>query len=654
MDINKRILTRLAEDFYRPVSARELAAGLKLNADKVESDLRALVESRVLEEYNGDYYFNPESDLVAGHYQAHPKGYGFVHVGGDLQYYVAPGSAKGAGDGDIVLCQVLAREPGKAPMVKILEFLVRRERLVAAKYSCTSGVGNVQDGNRKYMISPRSTGGAKDGDCVLAAVSGWDAKVIARLDNTCGGRLDLLNIAAKRGITPVFPVSAQDEAAEFPADAAGELDRRLDLRGEDVVTVDDKEARDLDDAFSLTADSQGNWRLGIHIADVAHYVAPGTALDREAFRRALSVYLVDQEIPMLPTRLSGELCSLQPNVDRLAVSCLVLLSPQGEVMEYKFAETVIKSRQRLSYDQVDQDQCGRWNQLMDDADRLVRTLKERRHGRGAVYISLPATSLALADDGQPVSMGPRESGGARELVEELMILINELAADYLFKRDIPFLYRGNEGFYPGRGEDLNRFLVQWGYELEYPPSPAALQEFISLLAGRPEEVPVSRKLARCLHKSRYSQKPLGHYNMAVERYTHFSSPIRRYSDLYIHRLIKGAMRGQPVQELERDLPRISDQCSFRERLAQDVEGECLEYKKLQYLEQAGDMVFSGIVVDSTGNGPLIWLDNTAEGVAVAGNREVLAKLRPGDRVQVRVHKLDYRTKQVYFSCPEEN
>lgn len=653
MDREKTVLAGLAEDFYRPTSARELAAKLKLGEDAVQAVLKSLVEKGILMESNGDYSFHPQADTVAGYYQAHLKGYGFVHVGGDIQYYVSPGTNKGAVDGDIVLCQVLSREPGKAPSVRITDFLQRRQRLVAARYSSSSGLGSVQDGNRKLMISPRNACGARDGDCVLASVSGYDAKVVCILDQDNLGRIDLLNIAAKKGIVPLFPPPVEKEAATIREDMEAALGNRLDLREENIVTIDGEETEDMDDAFSLTRKDDGNWHLGIHIADVAHYIAPGSELDREAARRALSVYLVDREIPMLPARLSRELCSLLPEADRLAVSCLVALSPQGEVLDYQFAETVVRSRQRLTYAQVDQGGCVQCSQMLDDALELIKILKEKRQERGAVYIALPTTSLCLNQEGQPVEMGPRQTGGARELVEELMILVNQLAADYLAGNNIAFLYRGNEGFYPGRGDDVKNFVSRWGYELEYPPSPKALQDLLSKIDGRPEEFPISRKLARCLHKSRYSVTPLGHYNLAVQRYTHFSSPIRRYSDLFIHRLIKQVINKQTATELERDLPRISEQCSFQERLAQDVEGECVELKKLQYLE-AANTELCGLVVDRTGNGPLVWLENTAEGVVVAGNKEELAELVPGDRVQVKIHKLDYKTKQIYLAGCSEN
>lgn len=652
--IQKRILTRLAEDFYRPVSAGELAKGLRLEEDKVKAALTVFVEKGILEVQGSDYFFNPQADTIAGHYQAHAKGYGFVHVGGDIQYYVAPGTNKGAKDGDIVLCSVQSREPGKAPLVKIDDFLVRTERLIAAKFKGGSGLSHVQDGSRKLMIPARSAGGARDEDCVLVSVSGWEGRVVHLLDKKDQGRLDLLNIAAKKGIVPVFSAAAESEAAQLAELSPGELERRLNLLGEEVITVDGDTAMDLDDGFSLSRNADGNWRLCIHIADVAHFVRPGSALDREAFHRALSVYLIDREVPMLPARLSRSLCSLLPGEVRPAVSCIVIISPQGAVLEYKFADTVIRSRQRLTYAQVDQGGCGQWTEMIAMAGELVKLLNRRRRERGTAYITLPATSIKLNEDGQPVAMGPRQSNGAREMVEEFMILVNELAADFLFRSNVPILYRGNEGFNPERGDDLSAFISRWGLQVPYPPSSRDLQVLLDAVSGRPEQIPVYRKLARCLHKSRYSSVPLGHYNLAVERYTHFSSPIRRYADLYLQRLVKELANSGRGSELERDLPRVAEQCSFRERLAQDVEGECLELKKLQFLESAGDTQYSGQVVDTASSGPYVLLDNTADGIVSAGDKEELAKLLPGDRIRVRVHKLDLSSRQVSFALCGEN
>ena len=353
---------------------------------------------------------------------------------------------------------------------------------------------------------------------------------------------------------------------------------------------------------------------------------------------------------MLPARLSRDLCSLLPGRDRPAISCLVELTPQGEVQNYQFAETAIRSRSQLSYTQVDEGNCDPWDVLVSNALSLVAKLRLRRQQRGAAYIELPATAITLDAEGLPLSMEARSASTARELVEEFMILANELAADYLHTKGIAFLYRGNAGCQPGRGDDLNSFISRWGYHLDYPPSSMELQQFLQGIAFSPELIPISRKLARCLQKSRYSCIPMGHYNLGLDRYLHFSSPIRRYSDLFIHRLLKQAVREASTQELERDLPRIAEQSSFRERLAQDVEGECLELKKLQFMEAAGDTVFSGLVTDMTGSGPWVVLNNTAEGVVVAGaNRDMLSQFAPGDRIEVRVHKLDYKGKQLYFA-----
>ena len=651
--LQKQVLTQLARDFYRPTSAPELAKVLKLPVSKVAAALSALAEVGTLQEKGGDYSLCPEADITAGHYQAHIKGYGFVHVGGDRQYYVAPGTAKGARDGDIVLCAVQARNPGKAPLVRISDFLFRTERLLAAKYSCGAGLGNVQDGNKKIMIPPRDSLGAQDGDGVLVSLSRWEGKVVSILEKTDLGRLDLLNIAAKKGIVPTFPASAVKEADSFSAITPADLEKRLDLRGEDVVTIDGDGAMDLDDGFSLVKLANDNWRLGIHIADVAHYVTPGSSLDQEAFKRGLSVYLVDREVAMLPARLCRDLCSLVPDAERLAVSCLIELTPQGNVVRYQFAETIICSRQQLTYTQVDQARCGQWNEMIANAAGIVRKLNARRRERGAAYIELPATALNLDEGGRPVTMGPQQSGGAREIVEEFMILANELAADFLQQQKIAFLYRGNEGFYPGRGPDIKAFISRWGHKLDFPLPSSDLQQFLERIDGRPEQVPVSRKLARSLQKSRYSSEPLAHYNLAMGGYTHFSSPIRRYSDLFCHRQLKQAINGLPVTALERDLPRVAEQCSFRERLAQDVEGECLELKKLQFMEQGGDTEYRGMVTDMTGSGPLVWLENTAEGIVVAGaSQEKLAGFTPGDTIFVRVHKLDYKAKQIYFALSE--
>ena len=642
--IEKKVLTQLAKDFYRPTGAVELAQSMSLSHEKVEKALGTLAARRILLKAGADYSLNPGTDLVAGFFQSHVRGYGFVHVGDDRQYYLAPNSTQGARDGDILLCQVLSREVGKAPAVRVLEFLVRQERIIAAVFNGQSHLGSVQAGNKRVMIPSRHSLGAKDGDCVLVAIDGWEGRVLSLLPEEDKSYLDLMNIASRKGVLPVFPEAVAQEAASLGGDV-GEVPDRLDLRAQEVVTVDGEEARDLDDGFSLERRPDGTWLLGVHIADVAHYVRPGSALDREALGRGLSVYLVDREVPMLPEKLSRDLCSLLPGHDRLAVSCLAEISPSGEVICYKFAETLVRSRQRLTYSQVEASSSA----LLAEAAELGQVLNARRRERGAAYIQLPTTAITLDADGRPIHMGPRATGGPRGLVEEFMVLANELAADYLYRHGVSLLYRGNEGFYSSRGDEVLSYLAPWGYQLDYPPTPRQLQQLMEAVRGRPEELLVSRKLARCLHKSRYSWKPLGHYNMATERYTHFSSPIRRYSDLFVHRQIKGFLNGDCLSSLERDLPPVAERCSYQERLAQDVEGACLEKKKLEYMATKEDQHFRGIVIDITGSGPLVWLENTAEGIVVAGDKQFLNSCQLGDEITVQIHKLSHSTNSIYFA-----
>jgi ribonuclease R len=645
MDIlEKKVLTSLAKIFFPPITVQELAEAMSLEQRKIESALSSLEEKKIVIKVEEHYCPNPQGEIIAGLFQSHVRGYGFVHVGRDCQYYVGPAAAKGARDGDILLCQVLARDPGKAPAVKVLDFLASTEKIVAAVYQGQSHLGSIQEGNRKIMIPGRHSKGAKDGDCVLAAIPGWEGRVVALLPEEDKPFLDLLNIAAKKGIYPVFSDAVQGEAAALEQ-RQEEVARRMDLRQEEMVTVDGEDSKDLDDGFSLSRQPDGSWRLGIHIADVAHFVTPGSQLDREAFGRGSSVYLIDRELPMLPVRLSRDLCSLLPDQDRLAVSCLAEISPEGEVTNYQFAETVVRSRQRLTYMQAE----AGGSQLLTNAAELGQILNARRRKRGAAYIQLPSAAITLDTNGIPTKMGPKESGGSRGLVEEFMVLANELAADFLWKNNVSLLYRGNEGFYPGREEELKAYLAIWDQDLYYPPSSLEMQQLLDAIKGSPEELLISRKLARSLHKSRYSWAPLGHYNLAVPRYTHFSSPIRRYSDLFVHRQIKGVLNGLSLLPLERSLPRVAEQCSYRERLAQDIEGTCFDEKRLEFMASQQGVEFPGVVAELTGNGPLVWLENTVEGIIVAGDREEFDKCRPGDRVTVRVHKLDKNSKAIFFA-----
>ena len=643
--IEKRVLSCLAKVFYRPMGPEELAMVSTLPEDGVAAALVSLRDKGILSQMGSEYTLNLEADFIAGYYQSHLRGYGFVHVGRDRQYYVAPGLAAGARDGDLLLCQVVGRREGQAPAVRVIDFLVRNERFAVAEFQGKSHLGSIREGNKKIMIPSRLRGGAQDGDPVLVAVSEWDGRVASVLGQETKPYMDLYNIAATKGILPAFPLAVEREAEALPAYNYRDENGRLDLRQLEVVTVDGEQSHDLDDGFSLTREANGAWSLGIHIADVAHYVGPHSLLDKEAFQRGSSAYLVDREVPMLPEKLSQDLCSLLPGCDRPALSCLVDVAATGEITSYRFAETVVRSRARLTYSEVAEHSSS----LMAQAAELGKVLNGKRVERGASYIELPTTAIKLDGNGVPIRMGPREVGGPRGLVEEFMVLANELAADFLHKEGVSLLYRGNEGFHAGRSDELATYLAHWGYQLAYPPSSKELQLLLKEIAGRPEEILVSRKLARSLHKSRYSWTPLGHYNLAIPFYTHFSSPIRRYSDLFVHRQIKRILRGQPFEDLERDLPLVAEQCSFRERLVQDVEGACMEQKKLQYLAGQGDRIFRGLVAEITNSGPLVWLANTAEGIVVAGERQLYENCQPGDSIHVRIHKLNFKTNGVFFA-----
>lgn len=420
--------------------------------------------------------------------------------------------------------------------------------------------------------------------------------------------------------------------AERVAKPVSEADRqgRLDLREEVCVTIDGEDARDLDDAVSVRREGD-NYILSVHIADVTNYVQENSALDREAYERGTSVYLVDRVIPMLPHTLSNGICSLNAGEDRLALSCIMTIDPKGKIIGHTIAETVIRVTRRMSYTSVkkiledaDPAECKEYEDLVpmfQEMAELARLLRKRRRKRGSIDFDFPETKILLDEKGRPTDIRPYDRNTATKIIEDFMLAANEtVAADYFWQAQ-PFVYRTHENPDTEKMQKLGLFIQNFGYSLHLGGDevhPGEIQKLLDKIEGTPEEALISRLTLRSMKQAKYSTDCTGHFGLAAKHYCHFTSPIRRYPDLQIHRIIKENLRGRlngiRTEHYETILPEVAKHSSEMERRADEAERETEKLKKVEYMEQHIGEVYEGVISGITNYGLYVELPNTIEGM----------------------------------------
>ncbi len=603
----------------------------------------------------------------------------------------------GALHGDLVQARPhweRVRVPGDRAEAEVVRVLERRTKRVIGTYAKGRDFGLVRpnDARLPEFVVPRGQRGeATPGDLVVGEITRYsdglrrpEVRVVEAIGRAGQPGVDIAVIVKVYDLPEEFPEAVRREAERAPREvAADEAASRLDLRHLPIVTIDGEDAKDLDDAVSLEEAVGGGYRLGVHIADVAHYVRPDSPLDEEARRRGTSVYLVDRVLPMLPPELSNGICSLNPRVDRLTQSVFIDFDADGKRLGYEFADTVIRTAERMTYTDVagilvrrDPALVKRYAALVPLFERmagLARLLRARRMDRGALDFDFPEEKVVLDALGRPVEVRRYERTIADQLIEEFMLAANEAVARHCAGLKIPFMYRVHERPTLEKVTALNQFLHPFGFQLHDPERvrPAELQSILEKVAGRPEERVVSRVLLRSLKQARYSAENLGHFALATRFYTHFTSPIRRYPDLIVHRLLRESRRGggrlTEVREgLWRDvLPEIAERSSARERVADNADRASVDVKKCEYMEARLGEVFDGIISDVTNYGFYVELPNTIEGLVhvreLADDYYVLdeksyalvgestgRRYRLGDAVEIFVIAADRMTRHIDF------
>ncbi len=461
-----------------------------------------------------------------------------------------------------------------------------------------------------------------------------------------------------------------------------EIARRRDLRDMNIVTIDGADAKDLDDAISIEKLDNGNYRLGVHIADVTHYVKEGDNLDKEAFKRATSVYLVDRVIPMLPKNLSNGICSLNPQIERLTLSALMDIDKNGDVVKHEIFESVIKTKERMTYDDVsdileknDEELIKRYDYLVSDfklMEELASIIHERKTRRGSIDFDFPESKIILNDEGEPISIKKAERRTANRIIEQFMIACNETISEHMSSLEIPFVYRVHEVPSIEKIENLNKFIHNFGYHLKGVKEeihPKELQDLLKKVEGTKEEHIISRIMLRSLRQARYSPENLGHFGLASNYYSHFTSPIRRYPDLQIHRIIKEMLHNKlnpnRISKLKGIVANASERSSERERIAVEAERETNDLKMAEYMANHIGEEFKGIISSVLSFGMFIELENTIEGLVristlvddyyiydetnyLFRGERTNKSFRIGDEVRIKVAKVDVAQKEIDF------
>ena len=687
------VLDYLRHSRRGPMKAKEIAKGMDV-APRDFRDfrlvLRGMLERGRLYRVKGQRYAVPEkANLVAGRLAITQKGDGFVAPDTGGQDVFVPGlSLESAMDGDQVVVRVEGRPRGRSPVGRVIKVLDRAHETVVGTFRRSGSFGVVHPRNRRIsreiLVAQGDQAKASEGDVVVARITtfgsgkmGPTGRIETVLGKSSDPGVDILSVIHDYGLPLAFPesvVSAARDAVSQRRKDPGEL--RTDRRDLHVFTIDPADAKDHDDGLSIRPLEDESWEVGIHIADVSHFVRPDDEVDLEAFKRSTSVYLVDRVIPMLPHELSTDACSLLPDTDRFAVSVFVTVDPVGRVREARFERTEIRSRHKLSYEEAQAvlDNKKSIDRQTDEALRalaaLAEILRERRKDRGSLDFDLPEGRVLLGEKGEPVSIRVVERLESHRLVEAFMLLANEIAAREAAQKRLPILYRVHEPPPTDKMRDLRTLLGRLSHRVSKGNiSQKDLQAILKQVEGRPEEKLVSTVILRSMSRARYDVRNLGHYGLASDGYTHFTSPIRRYPDLWLHRvLVHTLVEGHAVPE-HWEGPGLKDRaerCSVRERVAEAAERESVDLKKVEYMERHLGDEFFGTVSGVTSFGIFVLLDDVfVEGLVhvnsmnddyyifrqdqylLVGERSHRS-FRLGDRLRIRVARVDKEERFIDF------
>lgn len=642
----KIIYDFICDDFYVPMKLKELAILLQVpknQRNELKKVMDALVaDGKVSVTQKGKYVKGTAKQLV-GTYQAHARGFGFVTVEGQADdIFISEDDANGAFHMDQVEVVITKAPEGKRREGKIVRILSHGTVKLVGYFQKNKNFGFVIPDNDRFVkdifVPLERSKGAVTGHKVVVELTSYgkdgkkpEGKVVEIIGHVNDPGTDIMSIVKGYDLPVEFPEKVLNQAERVAKDVtSADMAGRMDIRSWRMVTIDGEDAKDLDDAISITKEGE-NYQLGVHIADVTNYVQERSALDREAYERGTSVYLVDRVIPMLPHALSNGICSLNAGEDRLALSCIMTVNPKGEVIDHKIAETVVHIDQRMSYTSVkkiledrDPEEMEAYKEFVPMFElmaELAKILREKRHRRGSIDFDFPESKIMLNADGIPTEIKPYDRNTATKIIEDFMLLANETVAEEYFWQEIPFVYRTHDVPDEEKIQKLCTFINNFGHSMHVANKevrPKEIQKLLAKVDGTPEGDFISRLALRSMKQAKYTPENTGHFGLAAQYYCHFTSPIRRYPDLQIHRIIKETLRGRVnenrMEHYESILPEVTKHASQMERRAEEAERETIRLKKAEYMEQHIGEVFAGVISSITKWGMYVELENTVEGL----------------------------------------
>lgn len=705
-DKRKKVILDLMEaDFYVPMKEKELAVMLQVSKEdrpelnRILNEL--LAEGKLSITKKGKFVKakNADKELV-GTFISHPKGFGFVEIDGrEEDLYIPENYVNGAFHKDTVRVALLSGHSGKRQEAQVVEVVARGVKRIVGMYEKSNkNYGFVVPDNTKItgdiFVPAERAKGAVSGHKVVCEITDYgknnrkpEGKIVEIIGHANDPGVDIMSIVKGYELPVEFSEKIMRQV-ERVSDEVSEADMsgRRDLRDVQMVTIDGEDAKDLDDAVSLTVED-GLYQLGVHIADVTNYVQENSALDWEAKERGTSVYLVDRVIPMLPHKLSNGICSLNAGENRLALSCLMTIDQKGEVINHELVESVIKVDRRMSYTSVkkilegnDEAERKEYEALVPMFERmreLADILRKRRKKRGSIDFDFPETKIILDSEGHPVDIKPYDRNVATKIIEDFMLIANETVAQHFYWLELPFVYRTHDTPDPEKIAKLGTFIRNFGYSLKSQQEevhPKELQKLLANAEDTPEEALICRLTLRSMKQAKYTIDCTGHFGLACQYYCHFTSPIRRYPDLQIHRIIKEQLRGKldekRITHYNEILPQVTKHSSEMERRADEAERETDKLKKAEYMEERIGSIYEGVISSITVWGIYVELPNTIEGMIhvsmlsgdyfyydeasyemVGQATDIRYKL--GQKLTVKVNAVDRISRNIDFVLPED-
>ena len=704
LERKKRIKEFIESEDYIPLKRGEMRVVLQVPKEEsgdFDNVINSLIsEGEVFETKKGKIVTTKSINLKTAVFMANAKGFGFARLedSNDNDIYIPPESTLNAMNKDKILVRITVPSyNGKRASGEVVKILSPAKEGVVGTFDEGRGFGFVICDDKKIndiFIPKGSTKGAVTGSKVVVNITKRpspnkcaEGEVIEILGHKDDPGVDILSIIRQFDLPVDYPEDVYEQTENMPEDITeAEIEGREDLRNIQTVTIDGDDSKDFDDAVSLDVLENGNFLLGVHIADVSHYVTEGSPLDKEAYKRGTSVYLVDRVIPMIPHRLSNGICSLNPDTDRLTLSCIMEIDREGTVVNHKIVESVIHSDCRMTYTKVnnviennDPDQIKEYEEfvpMLRDMDKLRKILNNRRKIRGAVNFDFPEPKIILDSEGKVLDIKPYERNSATNLIEEFMLVCNETIAEDYYWQSIPFVFRNHDQPDEEKIEGLKKLISAFGYRIKGKGEvhPMEIQKLIEKVKDTPQEHIISRMVLRSMKQAKYQAENIGHFGLAAKFYCHFTSPIRRYPDLQIHRIIKEVIEGKltenRIKHYDSMLSEVAYHCSTTERTSDDAERETDRLKMAQYMQEHIGEEYNGLISGVTGWGIYVELENTVEGMVplneieddfyeyeeenlrVVGRRTGKVYML-GDEVRVRVIRTDIQARTIDFMFVEK-